>query len=100
MDKEETRRENMKIKKEVTVGTEEREDLVLTLKPNPEGGIKINVTGKGAEQFGEEIRSAAMSVLKEMNVENAIVEIKDNWAFDYAIRARTKAAVLAAKGEV
>ncbi|MCD6222546.1 MAG: citrate lyase acyl carrier protein [Thermoplasmata archaeon] len=90
----------MKIEKEVTVGTEEREDVLLTLKPNPEGGIKINITGKGAEQFGEEIRSAAMSVLKEMNVENAIVEIKDNWAFDYAIRARTRAAVLAAKGEV
>jgi len=90
----------MKIKKEVTVGTEEREDVLLTLKPNPEGGIKINITGKGAEQFGEEIRSAAMSVLKEMNVEDAIVEIKDNWAFDYTIRARTRAAVLAAKGEM
>jgi len=90
----------MKIEKEVTVGTEEREDVLLTLKPNPEGGIKINITGKGAEQFGEEIRSAAMSVLKEMNVEDAIVEIKDNWAFDYTIRARTRAAVLAAKGEM
>ena len=100
MDKEKAGRRSMKIEKEVTVGTEEREDVLLTLKPNPEGGIKINITGKGAEQFGEEIRSAAMSVLKEMNVENAIVEIKDNWAFDYAIRARTRAAVLAAKGEV
>jgi citrate lyase subunit gamma (acyl carrier protein) len=100
MDKEKAGWWSMKIKKEVTVGTEEREDVLLTLKPNPEGGIKINITGKGAEQFGEEIRSAAMSVLKEMNVEDAIVEIKDNWAFDYTIRARTRAAVLAAKGEV
>ena len=100
MDKEKAGWWSMKIEKEVTVGTEEREDVLLTLKPNPEGGIKINITGKGAEQFGEEIRSAAMSVLKEMNVEDAIVEIKDNWAFDYTIRARTRAAVLAAKGEV
>jgi len=90
----------MKIEKEVTVGTEEREDILLTLKPNPEGGMKIDIMGKGAEQFGEEIRSAVMSVLEEMNVEDAIVEIKDNWAFDYTIRARTRAAVLAAKGEV
>jgi len=100
MDKEKAGWWSMKIEKEVTVGTEEREDVLLTLKPNPEGGIKINITGKGAEQFGEEIRSAAMSVLKEMNVEDAIVEIKDNWAFDYTIRARTRAAVLAAKGEM
>lgn len=100
MDKEKAGWWRMKIEKEVTVGTEEREDVLLTLKPNPEGGIKINITGKGAEQFGEEIRSAAMSVLKEMNVEDAIVEIKDNWAFDYTIRARTRAAVLAAKGEM
>jgi citrate lyase subunit gamma (acyl carrier protein) len=90
----------MKIEKEVTVGTEEREDLLLTLKPNPEGGIKIEITGKGAWQFGDEIRSAVESVLKEMGVEDAIVEIKDNWAFDYTIRARTRAAVLAAMGEV
>ena len=100
MDKEKARRRSMKIEKEVTVGTEEREDILLTLKPNPEGGMKIDIMGKGAEQFGEEIRSAVMSVLEEMNVEDAIVEIKDNWAFDYTIRARTRAAVLAAKGEV
>ena len=90
----------MKIGKEVTVGTEEREDLLLTLKPNPEGGIKIEITGKGEWEFKDEIRSAVESVLKEMGVEDAIVEIKDNWAFDYTVRARTRAAVLAAMGEV
>jgi len=41
-----------------------------------------------------------MSVLKEMGVEDVIVEIKDNWAFDYTVRARTRAAILAAMGEV
>ena len=83
--------------KEVSVGTENREDLLLALKPTKVGnGITVNIAGKGAVQFSEEIETTVRSVLKEMNVTDAVVDIIDYWAFDFTIRARTRAAVLMA----
>lgn len=87
----------LKLKKEVSVGTEKREDLLLTLKPSKPGdGITVNIAGKGAVQFSEEIETTVCSVLDEMNVTAAEVDIIDYWAFDFTIRARTRAAVLMA----
>ena len=88
------------IKKEITVGTDSKEDLLLTLKPAPVGtGIAVHISGKGAVQFSEEIETTVCQVLEEMGVTDASVEIIDYWAFDFTIRARVKAAVLHATGQ-
>ncbi|MGC9554145.1 MAG: citrate lyase acyl carrier protein [Thermoplasmatota archaeon] len=88
-----------KLQKEVTTGTDSKEDLLLTLKPAPQGsGISVSISGKGAVQFSEEIEATVRQVLEEMGVTDASVEIVDYWAFDFTIRARTKAAVLHATG--
>ena len=85
------------LKKEVSVGTENREDLLLTLKPSKPGdGITVKIAGKGAVQFSEEIEVTVRSVLDEMNVTDVMVDIIDYWAFDFTIRARTRAAVIMA----
>jgi len=86
------------IKREVTVGTDNKEDVVLTLSPVQEGsGIFIEVMGKGARQFGDEIKAAVRAALQDMNVSDAAVQVQDNWAYDFTVRARTKAAVLKAR---
>jgi citrate lyase subunit gamma (acyl carrier protein) len=86
------------IKREVTVGTDNKEDVIITLSPLQEGsGISIEVTGKGARQFGEEIKAAVRTALQDMNVSDAAVQVQDNWAYDFTVRARTKAAVLKAQ---
>lgn len=86
------------IKREVTVGTDNKEDVVLTLSPVQEGsGISIEVMGKGARQFGDEIKTAVRAALQDMNVSDAAVQVQDNWAYDFTVRARTKAAVLKAR---
>lgn len=88
------------IKKEVTVGTDSKEDVKLTITPvQPGDGITVEVTGKGARQFGEEIKAAVHEALDAMDVSDAAVTVQDNWAYDYAVRARTKAAVQAAREE-
>jgi len=85
------------LKKEVSVGTENREDLLLTLKPSKPGdGITVKIAGKGAVQFSEEIEVTVRSVFDEMNVTDVMVDIIDYWAFDFTIRARTRAAVIMA----
>ncbi|MGC9308069.1 MAG: citrate lyase subunit gamma [Thermoplasmatota archaeon] len=86
------------IKREVTVGTDNKEDVVLTLSPVQEGsGISIEVSGKGARQFGDEIKAAVRAALQDMNVSDAAVQVQDNWAYDFTVRARIKAAVLKAR---
>jgi len=88
------------IKKEVTVGTDNKEDVILSIAPAAPGdGITIEVTGKGARQFGEEITAAVHEALEDLGVADAAVTVQDNWAYDYAVRARTKAAVQAAREE-
>jgi citrate lyase subunit gamma (acyl carrier protein) len=82
------------LKREATVGTDSKEDAVVTLSPAPAGsGISVEVTGKGARQFGEEIEAAVRAALDEMDVREAAVTVQDNWAYDFTVRARTKAAV-------
>ncbi len=88
------------IKKEVTAGTDNKEDVILTIAPaQPSDGISIEVTGKGARQFGDNIKQAVHAALDEMDVQDAAVTVQDNWAYDFTIRARTKAAVMAAREE-
>jgi len=82
------------LKREATVGTDSKEDVVVTLSPAPAGsGISVEVSGKGARQFGEEIEAAVRAALDEMDVREAAVTVQDNWAYDFTVRARTKAAV-------
>jgi len=86
------------IKRAVTVGTDNKEDVLITLSPVQEGsGISIEVSGKGARQFGDEIKAAVRAALQDMNVSDAAVQVQDNWAYDFTVRARTKAAVLKAR---
>ncbi len=88
------------IKREVTVGTDSKEDVILTVAPaQPGDGISVDVSGKGARQFGDEIKNAVRAALEDMNVSDAAVTVQDNWAYDFTIRARTKAAVIAAQEE-
>lgn len=88
------------IKRDVTVGTDSKEDVILTITPVQEGsGISVEVTGKGARQFGDEIKAAVHEALDQMDVQDAAVQVQDNWAYDFTIRARTKAAVIAAREE-
>lgn len=88
------------IKQKVTVGTANKEDVILTIAPGQPGtGISIEVSGRGARQFGDEIKAAVRAALEDMDVSDAAVTVQDNWAYDFTVRARTKAAVLVAREE-
>ena len=74
----------------------ESSDAYVEIEP-AENGIAIELESIVEKQFGEAIRTAALSVLEECGVENAQLRIVDRGALECVIRARVETAVLRGK---
>ena len=70
----------MELKKPAVAGTMESSDIMVTLRPNENGGIEIDI---------QTIRE----VLADFGVENAVVAVVDKGALDFVIRARMQCAI-------
>ena len=79
-----------------SAGTMESSDAYVEVEPGS-GGLEIQVESVVAQQFGEAIEAAVMDVLREQQVENAVVRVVDRGALDCVLRARVEAALLRAK---
>lgn len=82
----------MEINKPAKAGTMESNDIYVMLMPNPKGGIEINLQSIVMKQFGEEIARTIIDTLKELKVENVIVNAQDKGALNYTIKARIETA--------
>ncbi len=82
----------MEINKPAKAGTMESNDIYVMLMPNPKGGIEINLQSIVMKQFGEEIERVIRDTLKELKVENIIVNAQDKGALNYTIKARIETA--------
>ncbi|MBW9150104.1 citrate lyase acyl carrier protein [Clostridium sp. CM028] len=82
----------MEINKPAKAGTMESNDIYVMLMPNPKGGIEINLQSIVMKQFGEEIERVILDTLKELKVENVIVNAQDKGALNYTIKARIETA--------
>ena len=74
-------------------GTLESSDAMITVEPANQGGIVIDVSSSVKRQFGRQIEETVLNTIKELGVENANVKVVDKGALNYALIARTKAAV-------
>ncbi len=74
-------------------GTLESSDVMITLRPNPGRGIEISLQSDVKTMFGAAIEATVRQVLREFDVTDALVDINDKGALDFAIRARTQCAV-------
>ncbi|AHF05986.1 citrate lyase acyl carrier protein [Desulfitobacterium metallireducens] len=85
----------MKITKTAQAGAVESSDVLVTVAPNPEGGIKVELETKRVieKQFGQQIKKVIRETVEEMDVEDVIVKAQDKGALDYTYRARVKAAL-------
>ncbi|MDY4010484.1 MAG: citrate lyase acyl carrier protein [Fusobacterium gastrosuis] len=77
-------------------GTMESSDAMITVEPAQEGGIVIDLTSSVKRQFGKQIIATVKKTAEELGVKNAIIKVVDKGALDYALRARTKAAIFRA----
>lgn len=86
----------MEIQKSAFAGTLESSDVYVEIAPSA-NGIAIELESVVEKQFGSQIRAAVLSVLQEMDVQNAAVKVLDRGALECVIRARTECAVLRTK---
>jgi len=89
----------MEVKKPSKAGTMESNDIYVMLMPNPKGGIEINLQSIVMKQFGEEIERVILETLKELKVENVIVNAQDKGALNYTVKARIETATKRAMGQ-
>lgn len=83
----------MELKKPAMAGTLESSDVQITLRPNPGQGIQINLQSDVKAMFGDAIEATIRKVLEEFEVKDALVDVNDKGALDFAIRARMECAV-------
>lgn len=83
----------MILKKSAIAGTLESSDVMISLAPNPSGGIRIDLQSQVAALFGNAIRKTVAQILEEMDVQDALVTVVDKGALDCVIRARLRCAV-------
>lgn len=88
----------MKITQAAIVGTLESSDIQISILPNPDKGIEIQLQSIVKSQFGESIVATIKDVLESFEIKEALVEAVDRGALDWVIRARMQAACCRATG--
>ena len=83
----------MELKKPAVAGTMESSDIMVTLRPNENGGLEIDIQSDVKATFGDAIEATIREVLADFGVENAVVAVVDKGALDFVIRARMQCAI-------
>ncbi len=83
----------MVIKIPATAGSLESSDAMITIKPNDEGGIVLDLQSSVEKQYGQQIKDVIMETLHNFEVEKAIVSIVDKGALDCTLKARMETAI-------
>ncbi|HAE23671.1 MAG TPA: citrate lyase acyl carrier protein [Spirochaetaceae bacterium] len=88
----------MEIVREDSAGTAESGDARVTVRPNPNGGLALELRGPSCERYGQDIRLVALSTLAALGVADAMVSVEEKGALDATIQARLAAACGRAAG--
>lgn len=89
----------MEIKKPAVAGTLESSDCQITIRPNPQRGIEIELESDVKAMFGDSILETVKRTLEEFGVSDAGVAIRDKGALDCVIRSRMQCVICRAAGE-
>mgnify|MGYP002614018217 CR=1 FL=1 len=77
---------------EITTGTANKGDALITLEITKSDGVKIEITSKVLVKYGQSIEKSVKEILAA-NLGNARVLIEDHGALDFVIRARLETAI-------
>lgn len=85
----------MKVTKTAQAGAQESNDVLITVMPNDQGGIQVQLETKAVilKQFGKQIEQVIREKVEEMGVEDITIKAQDKGALNYTIRARVQAAL-------
>lgn len=88
----------MEIKQAAIVGTLESSDIQISIMPNPDKGLEIQLQSIVKTQYGDAILATMTEVLETFGITDAIVDVVDRGALDWVIRSRMQAACCRATG--
>jgi citrate lyase subunit beta/citryl-CoA lyase len=74
-------------------GDDVRSDLCVTVTPTDAGGADVAIQSKVRAFYGDSIQETVRSVLADLAVENARVEVDDKGALPYVVAARVETAL-------
>ena len=83
----------LEIKKTASAGTLESSDVMVTVGPNPEGGLKVTIDSPVLALYEEQMRKAVTDAAADTGVKDAEIALNDHGAIDCVIRARVMAAL-------
>lgn len=75
-------------------GFDEKNDLLVNVAPGQDGsGIVVNLKSSVMRHYGDHIRELIIETAKQCIFKDVIIDVKDNGAWDYTIKARVTAAL-------
>lgn len=85
----------MRITKTAQAGALESNDVLVTVMPNEEGRVQVQLETKNVimKQFAKQIQQVVKDKVSEMGVEDVVVKVQDKGALNYTIRARVQTAL-------
>ncbi len=87
----------MKLLKTAIAGTMESSDAMVRVEPAAPGeGVRIELESSVMEQYGDSIVQSVRELMKNLEIEDALIVINDKGALDCTLRARVEAAVFRA----
>lgn len=79
----------MEILEKAVSGTTESSDIYITVEPNDQGVITIDLQSNVAKQYGERIKEVITNTAKGLGVNSVKITAVDSGALDCTISART-----------
>ncbi len=83
----------MKILEKAVSGTTESSDIYITVEPNNEDTIAINLQSDVKKQYGDRILEVITETVKNLGIESVKITAVDSGALDCTIAARTLNAI-------
>jgi len=83
----------LEIRKNVSAGSLESSDVMVTLGPSEKGGLDVRIDSIVEKQFGKRIRSVTDELLSENCINSGSVLVQDRGALECTLRARLETAI-------
>lgn len=93
MKAKEYRGEKMEILEKAISGTTESSDILVTVEPNTNDEITIDLKSDVEKQYGDRIREVITGTVKNLGITSAKITAIDSGALDCTISARTLTAL-------
>ncbi len=89
----------MEIKRKVICGNENKGDIRITIEPVKQG-LEINISSTHGKLFYTQIAETVNNTINKCGIINAKINILDNGAMDFVVKARMESAIMKASREM